>query len=78
MVTFELIITALLSLFAGVIICRIFNYLEIHNLKEQLFEAEKDNEIIVKDNADLSRQNDVLRRRIWELERKQNIPKFGD
>lgn len=44
-------------------------------------EAEKDNEEIVRDNADLSRQNDILRRKIWELEKQKqnpNIPKFGD
>lgn len=63
---------------AGFLICKIFNHLEIHSLKEQLLEAEKDNEIIVKDNADLSRQNDALRKQIWELEKKNNIPRFGD
>lgn len=44
-------------------------------------EAEKDNEEIVRDNADLSRQNDILRRKLWDATKKNenpNIPKFGD
>lgn len=77
----EKIIIALFSVFVGVLISRILCFVEIHSLKDQLFEAEKDNEAIVRDNADLSRQNDILRKRIWELTKQDeeaNIPKFGD
>lgn len=63
----EKTIMCVLGLILGIIISRIITHVEVHSLKEQLFESEENNEIIIKDNADLVRQNDILRKQIHEL-----------
>lgn len=80
----EKIILAVICIICGVILARLFTAVEVHSLKDQLLEAEKDNEDIVKDNADLVRQNDLLRKQLWELSKKKadkptiDIPDFKD
>lgn len=77
----EKIIIIILSVIVGILIGRLIHFVEIHSLKDQLIDAENTNEAIVKDNADLSRQNDILRRKLWDMEHRvedKNIPKFGD
>lgn len=77
----EKIIIIILSVIVGILIDRVMHFVEINSLKDQLIDAENTNEAIVKDNADLSRQNDILRRKLWDMEHHvedANIPKFGD
>lgn len=77
----EKIIIIILSVIVGILIGRVIHFVEINSLKDQLIDAENTNEAIVKDNADLSRQNDILRRKLWDMEHRvedKNIPKFGD
>ena len=77
----EKIIIIILSVIVGILIDRVMHFVEINSLKDQLIDAENTNEAIVKDNADLSRQNDILRRKLWDMEHRvedENIPKFGD
>lgn len=77
----EKIIIIVLSFIIGILVDRVMHFVEINSLKDQLIDAENTNEAIVKDNADLSRQNDILRRKLWDMEHRvedKNIPKFGD
>ena len=77
----EKIIIIILSFIVGILVDRVIHFIEINSLKDQLIDAENTNEAIVKDNADLSRQNDILRRKLWDMEHRvedKNIPKFGD
>ena len=77
----EKIIIIILSFIVGILVDRVMHFVEINSLKDQLIDAENTNEAIVKDNADLSRQNDILRRKLWDMEHRvedENIPKFGD
>ena len=77
----EKIIIIILSFIVGILVDRVMHFVEINSLKDQLIDAENTNEAIVKDNADLSRQNDILRRKLWDMEHSvenKNIPKFGD
>lgn len=77
----EKIIIIVLSFIVGILVDRVMHFVEINSLKDQLIDAENTNEAIVKDNADLSRQNDILRRKLWDMEHRvedKNIPKFGD
>lgn len=77
----EKIIIIVLSFIVGILVDRVMHFVEINSLKDQLVDAENTNEAIVKDNADLSRQNDILRRKLWDMEHHvedKNIPKFGD
>lgn len=77
----EKIIIIILSFIVGILVDRVMHFVEINSLKDQLIDAENTNEAIVKDNADLSRQNDILRRKLWDMEHRvenKNIPKFGD
>jgi len=74
------IIIVVIGIAFGVIITRLLNHFEIHSLKNQLFASESDNEKIVRDNANLVRENSALKSKINEIERSRskNTPDFGD
>ena len=57
---------------------RLINFHEICSLKDQLVDAEENNEKIIRDNAQLSKQNGMLKRRIAEIETSDNMPDFSD
>lgn len=72
------IIIVIISIAFGFVLSRMFSYHEIHKLKDQLFASENDNEQIVRDNANLVRENSQLRVKIRELEppSDSNTPDF--
>lgn len=73
-------ILIVLSIALGAIISRLINHHEIHSLKDQLFESENNNEKIVRDNANLVRENSALQSKIAELSSPlgKNTPDFED
>ncbi len=64
------IIIGVLGIILGIIISKILTHLEVGSLKNQLFESEQNNEEIIKDNADLVRQNDELRKKIYIINKR--------
>lgn len=74
------IILIVLSIAFGAIISRLINHHEIRSLKDQLFESENNNEKIVRDNANLVRENSALQSKITELSSPlgKNTPDFED
>lgn len=74
------IIIGILCLILGVLFARISTHFEVHSLKNQLFESEQNNETIIKDNTDLVRQNDELRKKLYITHKKLSKyePDFED
>ena len=74
------IILVVLSIALGAIVSRLINHHEIRSLKDQLFESENNNEKIVRDNANLVRENSALQSKISEISNPsgKNIPDFKD
>ena len=64
------LIIGILGIILGIIISKILTHLEVGSLKNQLFESEQNNEEIIKDNADLVRQNDELRKKIYIINKR--------
>lgn len=64
------LIIGILGVILGIIISKILTHLEVSSLKNQLFESEQNNEEIIKDNADLVRQNDELRKKIYIINKR--------
>lgn len=64
------LIIGILGVILGIIISKISTHLEVGSLKNQLFESEQNNEEIIKDNADLVRQNDELRKKIYIINKR--------
>ena len=73
------IIIVIISIAFGFVLSRMISHYEIHKLKEQLFASEDDNEKIVRDNANLVRENSALKTKIKEMEppEDENTPDFG-
>lgn len=72
----EMIVGGVVGFLLGFLITRLFTHIEVHDLKSQLSNAEKENEVIVRDNSDLLRQNDVLRKKLNNATK--NIPDFEE
>jgi hypothetical protein len=72
------LLMGILGIAIGALVMRLINFHEICNLKDQLYDAEENNEKIIKDNAELSKENGMLKRRIEAIEAANHIPKFKD
>ena len=54
------LIVGILGIILGIVIARIFTHIEIQHLKDQLFNAEEENDKLLKENSGLRKHNAKL------------------